>query len=166
MAAAEAQKPVGVELPVVSSGADTAQCLRYRPGPGDAGHSQRVCDEPESPAAGGDAAGQGCSGRVPPELLRSQSHHRAQACSAKRWVAARGDLGVLVPCDSAAGDGNLPSAQQSVVRLSTRDKAAFLPCTGHCWCVDERGRYVVDSLVSRSAELPKCQLVFLPKYLS
>ncbi|KFO85123.1 Thyroglobulin, partial [Buceros rhinoceros silvestris] len=29
--------------------------------------------------------------------------------------------------------------------------------TGHCWCVDERGRYVVDSLVSRSAELPKCQ---------
>ncbi|NXC18289.1 THYG protein, partial [Corythaeola cristata] len=30
--------------------------------------------------------------------------------------------------------------------------------TGHCWCVDERGRYVKDSLVSRSAELPKCQL--------
>ncbi|NWV67698.1 THYG protein, partial [Malurus elegans] len=30
--------------------------------------------------------------------------------------------------------------------------------TGHCWCVDERGRYVTDSLVSRSAELPKCQL--------
>ncbi|NXI36813.1 THYG protein, partial [Galbula dea] len=29
--------------------------------------------------------------------------------------------------------------------------------TGHCWCVDERGRYVVGSLVSRSAELPKCQ---------
>ncbi|XP_032037054.1 thyroglobulin [Aythya fuligula] len=29
--------------------------------------------------------------------------------------------------------------------------------TGHCWCVDERGHYVMDSLVSRSAELPKCQ---------
>ncbi|NXK44006.1 THYG protein, partial [Chauna torquata] len=29
---------------------------------------------------------------------------------------------------------------------------------GHCWCVDERGHYVMDSLVSRSAELPKCQL--------
>ncbi|NXC46593.1 THYG protein, partial [Penelope pileata] len=29
--------------------------------------------------------------------------------------------------------------------------------TGHCWCVDERGQYVMDSLVSRSAELPKCQ---------
>ncbi|XP_064363961.1 thyroglobulin [Dromaius novaehollandiae] len=29
--------------------------------------------------------------------------------------------------------------------------------TGHCWCVDERGRYVTDSLISRSAELPKCQ---------
>ncbi|XP_005517435.1 PREDICTED: thyroglobulin [Pseudopodoces humilis] len=29
--------------------------------------------------------------------------------------------------------------------------------TGHCWCVNERGRYVMDSLVSRSAELPKCQ---------
>ncbi|NXM74747.1 THYG protein, partial [Serilophus lunatus] len=29
--------------------------------------------------------------------------------------------------------------------------------TGHCWCVDEKGRYVMDSLVSRSAELPKCQ---------
>ncbi|NXK87325.1 THYG protein, partial [Formicarius rufipectus] len=30
--------------------------------------------------------------------------------------------------------------------------------TGHCWCVDERGHYVMDSLVSRSAELPKCEL--------
>ncbi|NXN28249.1 THYG protein, partial [Nycticryphes semicollaris] len=29
--------------------------------------------------------------------------------------------------------------------------------TGHCWCVDEKGRYVMDSLVARSAELPKCQ---------
>ncbi|KAF1574458.1 Thyroglobulin, partial [Eudyptes moseleyi] len=29
--------------------------------------------------------------------------------------------------------------------------------TGHCWCVDERGHYVMDSLVSRLAELPKCQ---------
>ncbi|KFV90909.1 Thyroglobulin, partial [Eurypyga helias] len=29
--------------------------------------------------------------------------------------------------------------------------------TGHCWCVDGRGRYVMDSLVSRSVELPKCQ---------
>ncbi|NWW95569.1 THYG protein, partial [Rhynochetos jubatus] len=29
--------------------------------------------------------------------------------------------------------------------------------TGHCWCVDGRGRYIMDSLVSRSAELPKCQ---------
>ncbi|NWU90334.1 THYG protein, partial [Upupa epops] len=29
--------------------------------------------------------------------------------------------------------------------------------TGHCWCVDERGRFVMDSLVSRSAELPKCR---------
>ncbi|NXT00229.1 THYG protein, partial [Jacana jacana] len=29
--------------------------------------------------------------------------------------------------------------------------------TGHCWCVDDKGRYVMDSLVSRSAELPKCQ---------
>ncbi|XP_054023137.1 thyroglobulin [Dryobates pubescens] len=29
--------------------------------------------------------------------------------------------------------------------------------TGHCWCVDERGHYIMDSLVSRSAELPKCQ---------
>uniref|UniRef100_A0A8B9DRB8 Thyroglobulin n=1 Tax=Anser cygnoides TaxID=8845 RepID=A0A8B9DRB8_ANSCY len=37
--------------------------------------------------------------------------------------------------------------------------------TGHCWCVDERGHYVMDSLVSRSAELPKCQLFFLLKCL-
>ncbi|KFV40071.1 Thyroglobulin, partial [Tyto alba] len=29
--------------------------------------------------------------------------------------------------------------------------------TGHCWCVDERGHYVMDSLVSRTAELPECQ---------
>uniref|UniRef100_A0ACB8FDY1 Uncharacterized protein n=1 Tax=Sphaerodactylus townsendi TaxID=933632 RepID=A0ACB8FDY1_9SAUR len=29
--------------------------------------------------------------------------------------------------------------------------------SGHCWCVDERGRYVSDSLVTRSSRLPKCQ---------
>ncbi|XP_019403055.1 PREDICTED: thyroglobulin [Crocodylus porosus] len=29
--------------------------------------------------------------------------------------------------------------------------------TGHCWCVDEQGRYVMDSLRVRSAQLPKCQ---------
>ncbi|XP_074840896.1 thyroglobulin [Carettochelys insculpta] len=29
--------------------------------------------------------------------------------------------------------------------------------TGHCWCVDERGRYITESLVIRSAQLPECQ---------
>ncbi|XP_061467862.1 thyroglobulin [Rhineura floridana] len=29
--------------------------------------------------------------------------------------------------------------------------------SGHCWCVDERGRYVLDSLVTRSTQLPRCQ---------
>ncbi|XP_054841882.1 thyroglobulin [Eublepharis macularius] len=29
--------------------------------------------------------------------------------------------------------------------------------SGHCWCVDERGRYVLDSLVTRSAQLPQCR---------
>ncbi|XP_029443068.1 thyroglobulin [Rhinatrema bivittatum] len=29
--------------------------------------------------------------------------------------------------------------------------------TGHCWCVDETGRYVTDSLATRSSRLPKCQ---------
>ncbi|XP_062836087.1 thyroglobulin [Anolis carolinensis] len=29
--------------------------------------------------------------------------------------------------------------------------------SGHCWCVDERGRYVEDSLVARSSRLPQCQ---------
>ncbi|XP_070604754.1 thyroglobulin, partial [Erythrolamprus reginae] len=29
--------------------------------------------------------------------------------------------------------------------------------TGHCWCVDEMGRYVSDSLVTRSIQLPQCQ---------
>ncbi|XP_015271152.1 PREDICTED: thyroglobulin, partial [Gekko japonicus] len=29
--------------------------------------------------------------------------------------------------------------------------------SGHCWCVDERGRYVSGSLVTRSAQLPQCQ---------
>ncbi|KAL8181768.1 UNVERIFIED_CONTAM: hypothetical protein K2H54_027295, partial [Gekko kuhli] len=28
--------------------------------------------------------------------------------------------------------------------------------SGHCWCVDERGRYVSNSLVMRSAQLPQC----------
>ncbi|XP_060099091.1 thyroglobulin [Heteronotia binoei] len=29
--------------------------------------------------------------------------------------------------------------------------------SGHCWCVDERGRYVSDSLVTRLAQLPQCR---------
>uniref|UniRef100_K7FB89 Thyroglobulin n=1 Tax=Pelodiscus sinensis TaxID=13735 RepID=K7FB89_PELSI len=29
--------------------------------------------------------------------------------------------------------------------------------TGHCWCVDERGRYITNSLIVRSAQLPECQ---------
>ncbi|XP_034615481.1 thyroglobulin, partial [Trachemys scripta elegans] len=29
--------------------------------------------------------------------------------------------------------------------------------TGHCWCVDERGGYIADSLIIRSAQFPKCQ---------
>ncbi|KAM3840976.1 thyroglobulin [Vipera latastei] len=29
--------------------------------------------------------------------------------------------------------------------------------TGHCWCVDETGRYVSDSLMTRSTQLPQCQ---------
>ncbi|NXW95018.1 THYG protein, partial [Alopecoenas beccarii] len=42
--------------------------------------------------------------------------------------------------------------------LGNWEPAQCYESTGHCWCVDERGRYVMDSLVSRSAELPKCQL--------
>ncbi|NXU53207.1 THYG protein, partial [Turnix velox] len=41
--------------------------------------------------------------------------------------------------------------------LGNWDPTQCYESTGHCWCVDERGRYVMDSLVSRSAELPKCQ---------
>ncbi|XP_066479365.1 thyroglobulin [Tiliqua scincoides] len=29
--------------------------------------------------------------------------------------------------------------------------------SGHCWCVDGRGRYISNSLVTRSAQLPQCQ---------
>ncbi|XP_077789747.1 thyroglobulin, partial [Podarcis muralis] len=29
--------------------------------------------------------------------------------------------------------------------------------SGRCWCVDERGRYISDSLVTRSTQLPQCQ---------
>ncbi|XP_062987405.1 thyroglobulin [Elgaria multicarinata webbii] len=29
--------------------------------------------------------------------------------------------------------------------------------SGHCWCVDERGHYISDSLVTRSTRLPQCQ---------
>ncbi|XP_074919354.1 thyroglobulin isoform X1 [Chelonoidis abingdonii] len=29
--------------------------------------------------------------------------------------------------------------------------------TGHCWCVNEKGRYITDSLIIRSAQFPKCQ---------
>ncbi|XP_074058234.1 thyroglobulin [Macrotis lagotis] len=28
--------------------------------------------------------------------------------------------------------------------------------TGHCWCVDEKGQYVADSLAARSVRLPQC----------
>uniref|UniRef100_G3WK69 Thyroglobulin n=1 Tax=Sarcophilus harrisii TaxID=9305 RepID=G3WK69_SARHA len=28
--------------------------------------------------------------------------------------------------------------------------------TGHCWCVDEKGQYVADSLAARSTRLPQC----------
>uniref|UniRef100_A0A8D3BNI0 Thyroglobulin n=1 Tax=Scophthalmus maximus TaxID=52904 RepID=A0A8D3BNI0_SCOMX len=31
------------------------------------------------------------------------------------------------------------------------------PCPGQCWCVDEEGDYVPNSLTSRSLSLPKCQ---------
>ncbi|NWH62545.1 THYG protein, partial [Geococcyx californianus] len=41
--------------------------------------------------------------------------------------------------------------------LGNWEPAQCYESTGHCWCVDERGHYVMDSLVSRSAELPKCQ---------
>ncbi|XP_064202382.1 thyroglobulin [Anguilla rostrata] len=30
------------------------------------------------------------------------------------------------------------------------------PSTGHCWCVDGEGRYIPESLTSRSMELPQC----------
>uniref|UniRef100_A0ABM5GDE2 Thyroglobulin n=1 Tax=Pogona vitticeps TaxID=103695 RepID=A0ABM5GDE2_9SAUR len=29
--------------------------------------------------------------------------------------------------------------------------------SGHCWCVDEKGQYIADSLVTRSTQLPQCQ---------
>uniref|UniRef100_A0A8D2KSV9 Thyroglobulin n=1 Tax=Varanus komodoensis TaxID=61221 RepID=A0A8D2KSV9_VARKO len=29
--------------------------------------------------------------------------------------------------------------------------------SGHCWCVDERGRYIADSLVTRSTNRPQCK---------
>uniref|UniRef100_A0A670JN73 Thyroglobulin n=1 Tax=Podarcis muralis TaxID=64176 RepID=A0A670JN73_PODMU len=29
--------------------------------------------------------------------------------------------------------------------------------SGHCWCVDERGRYISDSLVTHSTQLPQCK---------
>uniref|UniRef100_A0A5F8G4Q9 Thyroglobulin n=1 Tax=Monodelphis domestica TaxID=13616 RepID=A0A5F8G4Q9_MONDO len=31
--------------------------------------------------------------------------------------------------------------------------------TGHCWCVDEKGQYVADSLAARSTRLPQCPSV-------
>ncbi|KAK1895743.1 Thyroglobulin [Dissostichus eleginoides] len=33
--------------------------------------------------------------------------------------------------------------------------------TGQCWCVDEDGEYIADSLTSRSLHLPKCSLAAL-----
>lgn len=31
-------------------------------------------------------------------------------------------------------------------------------CVGQCWCVDEDGEYIPDSLTSRSDHLPRCEL--------
>uniref|UniRef100_A0A669P5Y5 Thyroglobulin n=1 Tax=Phasianus colchicus TaxID=9054 RepID=A0A669P5Y5_PHACC len=57
----------------------------------------------------------------------------------------------------SGSDYALQLAAQSDTAMQYLSKSVFLPWAGHCWCVDERGRYVTDSLVSRSAERPKCQ---------
>ncbi|KAL7984061.1 hypothetical protein Chor_002631, partial [Crotalus horridus] len=38
--------------------------------------------------------------------------------------------------------------------------------TGHCWCVDETGRYVSDSLMTRSTQLPQCKSDIMPTFSS
>ncbi|NWX21348.1 THYG protein, partial [Aegotheles bennettii] len=60
------------------------------------------------------------------------------------------------PAGEASQLGFLPYIPQCD-GLGNWDPTQCYESTGHCWCVDERGRYVMDSLVSRSAELPKCQ---------
>ncbi|NXO00111.1 THYG protein, partial [Rhinopomastus cyanomelas] len=64
--------------------------------------------------------------------------------TAKRSAGEAAQLGFLPYIPQCDGLGNW-------------DPTQCYESTGHCWCVDERGRYVTDSLVSRSAELPKCQ---------
>ncbi|NWX34409.1 THYG protein, partial [Notiomystis cincta] len=64
--------------------------------------------------------------------------------SSKRSAGEAAQLGFLPYIPQCDGLGNWEPTQ-------------CYESTGHCWCVDERGRYVMDSLVSRSAELPKCQ---------
>ncbi|NXI27854.1 THYG protein, partial [Sterrhoptilus dennistouni] len=64
--------------------------------------------------------------------------------TSKRSAGEAAQLGFLPYIPQCDGLGNWEPAQ-------------CYESTGHCWCVDERGHYVMDSLVSRSAELPKCQ---------
>ncbi|XP_053101944.1 thyroglobulin [Hemicordylus capensis] len=41
--------------------------------------------------------------------------------------------------------------------LGNWDPVQCYESSGHCWCVDEKGQYILDSLVTRSARLPQCQ---------
>ncbi len=36
---------------------------------------------------------------------------------------------------------------------------ALCVCSGQCWCVDEDGEYIPDSLTSRSLHLPTCEKI-------
>lgn len=42
--------------------------------------------------------------------------------------------------------------------LNTNVRVCLRLCVGQCWCVDEDGEYIPDSLTSRSDHLPKCEL--------
>ncbi|NXE89600.1 THYG protein, partial [Menura novaehollandiae] len=108
------------------------------------------------------------------DLLRSAQPYEAEAVVSQKLLSGSGSALQLAAwsvlhfywrshltskhsAGEAAQLGFLPYIPQCD-GLGNWEPTQCYESTGHCWCVDERGRYVMDSLVSRSAELPKCQL--------
>ncbi|XP_070796422.1 thyroglobulin [Pituophis catenifer annectens] len=66
----------------------------------------------------------------------------------------------LLASPDSAGEARRLAFQPYIPQCDGQGNWEPIQCyesTGHCWCVDEVGRYVSDSLVTRSTQLPQCQ---------